>query len=280
MKKILLLASLMPILFSCEKLSETNNNNLLVLSGYLYQDEPVDSIKVVKSLSLSSQDTVYESVEGAKAAITWNNKEFVLTDIGNGYYSYHGDDLHIRAGETYSINIDYNGNVITSSTSVPLKTTIDPIADNVILIDTVRSFGPPQDLESSTSGLQITWDNPGNNYFYVVIESTDSNSGTIVMGNSNFPGFPGGGFNTGIFRLRSQPFIGNSYTINSRILTKYGSYVIKVYSVNQEYANLYENRTQDSRSLSEPVTNVINGLGIFTAFSYAEAAFYVRNKYR
>jgi len=34
------------------------------------------------------------------------------------------------------------------------------------------------------------------------------------------------------------------------------------------------------RNLSEPVTNVKNGLGIFTAFSYDEVAFYVKNKYR
>jgi hypothetical protein len=83
-----------------------------------------------------------------------------------------------------------------------------------------------------------------------------------------------------IFRFRSEPFIGNSYIINSRTLEKYGKHTIKIYSVNEEYANLYENRSQDSRNLSEPVTNIKNGLGIFTAFSYDEVAFYVTNKYR
>lgn len=280
MKKIFFF--IFPLIFlSCEKLSNSNNNNQLVLSGYLYQDENVDSIHLVKSLPFSSQDTVYEPVEGAKATITWNNQDYVLDDIGNGYYSYIGDALHISIGETYSINIDYNGMVLTSSTKVPAKTTIEPISDNIILIDTVRTFGSPQDAGNTAGVLQFTWDNPDKNYFYVAIESSDTTAGSIVMGGSNnFPGFSGGGINQGVFRLRSQPFIGSSYTVNSRILTNYGKHVIKVYSVNKEYANLYENRTQDSRSLSEPVSNVTNGLGIFTAFSYAEAIFYVKNKYR
>jgi hypothetical protein len=53
---------------------------------------------------------------------------------------------------------------------------------------------------------------------------------------------------------------------------------VKVYRVNQEYVDLYENRQQDSRNLTEPLTNIKNGLGIFTAFSYAQAYFYVKKE--
>jgi hypothetical protein len=279
MKRIIFIAfPIILALYSCEKLPNSSNNSLLVLNGYLYQDEKVDSIYLVKSLPFSSTDTVYEPVEGATAYISWNSKKYILTDIGKGYYSYEGNDLTVKIGETYSIDIEYNGTEITSSTNVPASITIHPLTNNIILIDTVRTFGPPQNEGNSSSDLQITWDNPDQSYFYVVIENTDSTASSIVSGNINFPG--GGGSIPGISRMRSQPFIGNSYTISSRVLTKYGKHVIKVYSVNQEYANLYENRTQDSRTLSEPVTNVTNGLGIFTAFSYAEATFYVKNKYR
>jgi hypothetical protein len=280
MKRIILIAfSIILALYSCEKLSNSSNSSLLVLNGYLYQDEKIDSIYLVKSLPFSSTDTVYEPVEGAISSISWNSRKYVLTDIGKGYYSYEGSDLTVKIGETYSIDIEYNGTEITSSTKVPASTTIQPLINNIILIDTVRTFGPPQNGGSSSGDLQITWDNPDQSYFYVVIENADSTASSIVSGNSNFPG-GGGGSNPGISRMRSQPFIGNSYTISSGVLTKYGKHIIKVYSVNQEYANLYENRTQDSRTLSEPVTNVTNGLGIFTAFSYAEATFYVKNKYR
>jgi hypothetical protein len=98
------------------------------------------------------------------------------------------------------------------------------------------------------------------------------------MEDSNFQGgmeiVPGGNF-----FFRSSPFQGDLYTINTRSLEKYGRHRVKVYHVNQEYADLYENREQDSRSLTEPLTNIKNGLGIFTAFSYSEVYFDVKNEY-
>ena len=51
------------------------------------------------------------------------------------------------------------------------------------------------------------------------------------------------------------------------LIKQYGLHRIKVFRVNEEYANLYESVEQDSRDLNEPLTNIKNGLGIFTAFS-------------
>ncbi|MDA3862202.1 MAG: hypothetical protein PF445_13365 [Melioribacteraceae bacterium] len=40
-----------------------------------------------------------------------------------------------------------------------------------------------------------------------------------------------------------------------------------LYRVNKEYVDLYESRDQDSRNLNEPLTNIENGLGVFSAFA-------------
>jgi hypothetical protein len=265
------------MLSSCEKSAMTDFNNLLVLEGYLFQDEKVDSIHLTKCLSFATEDTVYTPVDDAQITLNWQNNQFILKNIGNGYYNYNGNDLLIKEGDTYSIDINYSGQEITSSTIVPKKTTIHPLTETVVYVDTVSTFGPPNITGSEDVSLEIVWDNLDNNYYYVVIESADSNAANIVMG--------GGGFFNGTrpsmnFSFRSEPFIGDRYTINTRTLGKYGKHIVKIYSVNEEYANLYENRSQDSRNLSEPVTNVKNGLGIFTAFSYDEVSFYVINKYR
>ncbi len=50
---------------------------------------------------------------------------------------------------------------------------------------------------------------------------------------------------------------------------------VKVYQINQEYADLYENREQDSRGLNEPPSNIKNALGVFSAFNSQEAFFEV-----
>ncbi|MBC8181278.1 hypothetical protein H8E88_09140 [candidate division KSB1 bacterium] len=42
---------------------------------------------------------------------------------------------------------------------------------------------------------------------------------------------------------------------------------MKVFRVNQEYGDLYQSRNQDSRDLNEPLTNIVNGLGVFSAFN-------------
>ncbi len=277
-KNVFLIVTLVLIITSCEKNSITDINDILVLEGYLFQNEKIDSIHLVKSLPFATEDTVYTPVDDAQVSLFWNNQQYLLNNIGNGYYSYFGDNLSVEEENTYSIEINYNGQIITSKTKVPKKTIIHPLEETAVFIDTVSAFGPPQ-FNGTEEALEVIWDNPDNSYYYVVIESADSTAGDIIMGNDDFPDFFGNR-PSGMFRFRSEPFIGDRYAINTRMLEKYGIHTVKVYSVNEEYANLYENRTQDSRTLSEPVTNVNNGLGIFTAFSYAEVSFNVINKYR
>jgi hypothetical protein len=264
---------------SCEKSTTTDFDNLLVLEGYLFQNEKVDSIHLTKCLSFDSEDTVYSPVDDAQITLNWDNNQYLLENIGNGYYNYNGNDLLIKESNTYSIEINCKGQKITSSTMVPKKTTIHPLTETVVYIDTVSTFGPPQTTGIEDNGIEIIWDNPVKSYYYVVIESADSSAASIEMGGDSLFNGARPMFST-IFRFRSEPFIGDRYTINTRSLEKYGKHIVKIYSVNEEYANLYENRTQDSRNLSEPVTNVKNGLGIFTAFSYDEVSFYVKNKYK
>ncbi len=67
----------------------------------------------------------------------------------------------------------------------------------------------------------------------------------------------------------------NEYRINAMQLTHLGKHIVKVYRVNQEYADLYGSRQQDSRELNEPLTNIHGGLGIFSAFNSASAIFTV-----
>jgi hypothetical protein len=265
------------LILSCEKEDKTNSaSSQVVLEGYLFQNEPVDSIHLTLSLPFESTDTVYTPINNASVVIFWNNKQYVLENIGNGYYSDTGDSLLISAGQSYSVSVLYNNQKISSSTSVPSLPTGTALSDTIIYLDTTFTMGSLQNNEQT--GIDVTWDNSDNSYYYIVIESADSNAADIVMEDNNFPGGPGT-MPGGNFFFRSSPFQGDFYTINARSLEKYGRHRVKVYHVNQEYADLYENRQQDSRNLTEPLTNIENGLGIFTAFSYSEIYFYVENKY-
>jgi hypothetical protein len=263
------------IITSCEdNNSAPNTDGLVVLEGYLYKGEPVDSIHLTQTVSFESKDTIYTPVTDAQVAIKWNGTQHVLQNIGNGYYSYTGSDLQIIEDNGYTISVQANGVEISSSTTVPRKPEGVLISDNVLYVDTTFTFGPP--VNTDNEGITVTWENPDNEYFFIVIENTDPDAADIVLGNGQFPG--GMQPPRMMFRIRSEPFKNNSYTINSRSLQKYGEHRIRVYRVNQEYADLYENRQQDSRNLTEPLTNVVNGLGIFTAFNYQEVFFLVKKK--
>jgi len=61
-------------------------------------------------------------------------------------------------------------------------------------------------------------------------------------------------------------------------LTQFGTYRVKIYRVNQKYADLYESRNQDSRELNDPNSNIINGLGIFTAFNSDSIFFEIKKR--
>jgi hypothetical protein len=260
-------------LCGCEKDNSGIHDDLIVVEGYLYQGEPVDSIHITKTVSFKSSDTIYPPVDDAKVSITWNNISYNLQNTGNGNYTYSGNDLSINVGDEYSIMVIYNGSKVTSSTIVPEIPDGVEISDTVLYID-ISSFFPPG--FGINEGIKVSWENPDNDYFFIVIENNDPDADNIEYDTGGFPG----GFTppSGISIFRSQPFNGNEYNISSNSLKKYGKHTVKVYRVNQEYVDLYENRQQDSRNLTEPLTNIKNGLGIFTAFSYAQAYFYVKKE--
>jgi hypothetical protein len=263
------------ILPGCNEDESNSAQELTVLEGYLFQGETVDSIHLTKSVSFESGDTIYPPVTDAQVYITWNSIQYELENIGNGYYSYNSDDLSVVEGQSYIISVFADGVELSSVTKVPFVPTGVELSDTIIYVDTTFSFGFPGEDVTEESGITVIWDNPDNSYYYILLENTDTSAADIEYDTGDFPGgeLPMG--RTEMFSFRSEPFQGNEYSIVSRSLEKYGRHRIKIYRVNQEYADLYENRNQDSRNLSEPLTNIINGLGIFTAFSYAEAYFYV-----
>ena len=108
--------------------------------------------------------------------------------------------------------------------------------------------------------FSITWDNPAGDYYYVVINSEDPDDPDYIL-----PDFVRDFI--GDFELITEPTTANFYEIIPLTLNWVGPHYVTVYQVNQEYADLFENREQDSRDLTEPPTNIEGGLGIFTAFN-------------
>ena len=115
--------------------------------------------------------------------------------------------------------------------------------------------------------LEVTWDNTLGDFHYVVIEGLDPNAEFIL------PDFVRE--RIGGFRLVTRPTLNGLFRVRQLSLEVLGPHRALVYRVNQEYADLFENQTQDSRDLNEPPTNIRGGLGVFSAFNGVEIPFEV-----
>jgi hypothetical protein len=264
MKKcISLLCVLILFILGCQENPVIPEEEQLVLQAYLYADEPVTEITVMLSRPLSSSDTVNTLISTANVLLYKNNTSYQLTpsiqDPGKYYYA--GNDLSVLSNELYKIEVHYNGLISTAETTVPLKP--EGLSANISTItfkkDTVTTpFGGTRERVAISDSLVVSWTNPASEAYYVVVESVDPNRQALRSDTmSQFMNR----------RFVTEPLTEDYYRVFDQDIKYTGSHKVTLYRVNQEYVDLYKSRQQDSRSLNEPLTNVKNGLGIFTAFA-------------
>lgn len=262
----LALASLL-LIAGCTNNPVSPDQNQIVLQGYLYAHEAVTDIQLASSMAIGGTDSVQTPITTASVVLTKNGKHFQLVPSVSqpGYYVYPGTDLSVNIGDDFTIDVDVSGKHITAETIVPPKpeqlglsvTTLRFQADSI-----QAPFGTRTFINGLDSAL-VTWSNPNGDYYFIVIENIDPGR-QLIRPDSLFTG-----------RFVSQPTNQTSYTINNNSILYTGQHTLRLFHVNKEYANLYRSRMQDSRTLNEPLTNVQNGLGIFSAFASDSLSFSV-----
>jgi hypothetical protein len=235
------------------------NDTQVVLQGYLYANQPVQDIQVMSSFAIGSSDTGNMPISNAAVALLKNGTRYKLTPSPGrpGYYSYTGNDLAVTTGDDFTIEVVVGTQTVTAETIVPKKPDQVRLSIQTISfqLDSVQSrLGVRTRVNSSDSAV-VTWNNPSSDYFFVVVESIDP-ARQLIRPDSTFTR-----------RFVSDPINQSQFLVNNNAILYTGRHVVRVYHVDKEYANLYRSRTQDSRTLNEPYTNVNNGLGIFSAFA-------------
>lgn len=244
----------------------------LVVEAFLYTGQKVENVRISETLPLGSEDTLAPPVSDAQVILYKNGipHELIPNPASPGYYIYNGVDLTVEPGNSFSIVVNYKGSKITSSTVVPQKPENVRISDTTLVLPAASGWTPGEDggiPPRDTASIYLRWNNPDSSLYYVVIENLETSPVEI---NSGRGAFGNGGF---MRRMTFPPGPTKEFVIARRNLTYYGRHKAIVYKVNQEYADLYESRNQDSRNLNEPLTNIINGLGVFSAFASQEVYF-------
>jgi hypothetical protein len=251
-------------LSACSKNPVLPEERLLVVQAYLYADEPIADIRLALSRPITSTDSVDTPVANATVTLIRGGNRFVLTSDAQtpGRYYYPGTDLHVKTGDQFQLEILYNGTQTTATTIVPGT----PIGVSVNMQtmtftrDTVTMRnGDIRVMVTSTDSMNVLWNSTSQEMYFVVIESVDS-SRQLLRTDSLFGFGPRG-------RFTAQPTTENFFRMLPQNIMYTGRNKAIVYKVNAEYVDLYKSRQQDSRSLNEPLTNIKNGLGVFTAFA-------------
>lgn len=276
MKKITIYLSLLSIFFiSCE---EENLNNIadnqFVVEAFIYAGEPIDDIRIKTTYSLSSDEDISVPINNAEVTLIKDGQRLDLISSGDdGFYHYPNSDVTVETDDLFQLEVTHNGLTATAETTVPTPTIGLELSQDSLFVPTLP-FGSGMDTIVMAirdflqgSSIEANWDNPNEDLYFMVVESVSDTLDPI---------FPAQVINAlSRFRFVSEPTDASSLTFLAGAIESFGQYSVKVYHINQEYADLYENREQDSRDLNEPPSNVTNALGVFSAFNSQEAFFYV-----
>lgn len=268
-KRFLILFLIIVAISGCSEDTITEpNSDLIVVTGFLRAGEKNAEIKLTNVLALGSADTISAPVNDAEVILLKRNKSYKLNvnPAFNGVYSYAGNDLIVESGDLFSLQINHKNKNITASTIVPSKPRDITISKTTLAL-AATGYGMGSALDTTT--IYLKWSNPDSSLYYVVIENIEANPITIYGTNTQ----------RGANRIMVfPPMATNQFLIGRRNLNFLGNHRAIVYKVNQEYADLYESRTQDSRNLNEPISNIRNGLGVFSAFACDTTMFYVKTQ--
>ena len=250
------------------------DGEILVVRAFLFAGEPVSDIRITTTVALVSEDTIGAPVSDATVWLIRDGARFdlVATSGVPGAYDYPGSDLVIESGDLFELRVSRGSANLSAVTVVPsppegltLSTDTVEVAD--LTAGTGRrggrggQGGPP-----TLGGVIVRWINPERDLYFVVVDNLETDPVQIPA-----PEFIGRAR-----RFTSAPTPADSTTVSQLSLTHLGEHQVRLYRVNQEYADLYEGRVQDSRDLNEPPSNIQGGLGVFSAFASQEGRFIAR----
>lgn len=249
--------------FSCSKVEELELENNFVVEAFLFGNEPIENIKLKTTYPLEATEDLSNPINDAMVQLLKDGDIYSLQPSGEeGFYHYLGNDLSVKSGDVFQLEVNYKNRVATAQTIIPTPPTNVSIDIDTVTIPRV-GLNPTalQSLREVLQGLliNVSWENSNGDWYYIVVENIEQNEDPI------FPPQVEEALQN--FRFVSDPTQSNIQIVIGAGLRHYGTHKVTVYHVNQEYADLFENRRQDSRDLNEPPSNIENALGIFTGFA-------------
>jgi len=256
MKSIIIAFAVFSFLFqSCQKEDSPAYQDKPVVESYLSNNDTL-YVKVSRQVPFSAENAVYSSddINNLDIHAKYNDTDFHLTPMGKGVYKALSPLLLVKEGSSYSLKFFFNKDTVSASTTIPTKP--ENFKQSVTSISISQMTGSPGGtLPTFPDPVKLTWNNPDNTYYLVVIQNIATNPEAI-----NDFGDKGPPSRT----FRTKPSQSNISEIEAMQFNYYGMHRLILYHLNPDYASLYDESGTSSQNLTSPITAVKNGLGIFT----------------
>ena len=257
MKTVITAIAALILINACTEIITEPVTDTAVVEAYLTPGETA-SVKLSRLIRFTEDgftDSTY--IDSAAVYVGFNGTDYLLTpvDTAPGSYVCSDSNLVILPEKSYKLSFIHDGISITSETTVPKK------PQNLHLSEIYYHWDPDGILEGYLDPLYVYWDNTDDSYYQIVVEYMDATYSPIneFMDPNNYDSFR---------KTSSNPINTDTYVLAPRRqLPFWGNYRLIIYKVNMEYVDLYDSMSQSSISITEPPSNIDNGLGIFTGIN-------------
>ncbi len=243
---------------SCKKeVADPSFTDTPVVQGYL-EPGTTPILNISRQVAFSSTATYApDNINALNVQIIYNDTVYTMKPLGNGNYV--DSNLFISKNGTYGLRFAYNGKTVSATTSIPPKPT--GYSESTDTMSIVQEGTGATGGGGGLGGYRpnpfiMSWSNPDASYYIIVVENIEVNPVAINLNETAPPRI-----------FRNQPTQSNQYQINSREFHFYGRHRMILYHLNPDYASLYNNDGSSSLNLTNPQTNLTNGLGIFTGLN-------------
>ena len=259
MKNKLLLALAVLLLSACGNDDEyvLTIEEKPVVECYLFAGDSA-RLKISRYISsVEATDAEVPDLDDLDVTIKYNDSLYALYPQGDGIYKDVFGELDIREGGYYELSFSFGAMDVYAITQVMDKP--ENVESSVSSI-AISQFDPSSGgFPSFPDPVEITWDNPDNSYYLVVVENIEDDPQPVVeLEDGEEP--PERVF-------RNTPITSNYHLIRAMSFQYYGYHNVIIYHLNADYAALYEDNGSSSLDLVEIESSIENAYGIFTGIS-------------
>lgn len=239
---------LLSLIAGCDSdILTTSNPDKAVVNAVLFPGKPAQVSINHQYVYERGDTTFHQPLLNLTVTLTnqTDNQSETMQMADSGIYV---SSMLIQAEKSYRIDFDYAGNHIWAETEIP--SAVEGFSADAAELTHTERFS-----SDTVRYVNYRWDNSEDVYHLFTIEHISLTYPSIY------------GFEPDSHFITRNPTRDTTLQVNSRGFNYYGTHLMMLTKVNQEYVNLYYSTVSNSQYMSEPPTNIHNGFGIFTGMN-------------